>query len=296
MENQAKAAAEKMAKKVPTSGGPAAALIKGLVLTAGLGYGLYNSVFTVAPGSRAVMYNRFTGIQEGTKEEGMHIMLPWIERPTVFDVRTKAHQVSSLTGSRDLQMVNVSLRVLTRPNTSALPDIYRRLGLNYLEVVLPSIVNETAKQVMAQFNASQLITQREHVSRMIARNLTERATEFNINVEDVSVTHLSFGREYTAAVEAKQVAQQEAERARFVVDKAIQEKKSTIIRAQGQAKAAELVGEAIKKNPAFTQLRRLDAAKEIAQVMSKSQNRVYLNSESLLLNLLHDSTTGSFSK
>ncbi|OQR87724.1 prohibitin-2 [Achlya hypogyna] len=296
MENQAKQAAEKMAKKVPASGSPAAALVKGLVLTAGLSYGLYQSVFTVAPGSRAVMYNRFTGIQEKTKEEGMHVMIPWVERPTIFDVRTKAHQVSSLTGSRDLQMVNVSLRVLTRPNTNALPEIYRRLGLNYLEVVLPSIVNETAKQVMAQFNASQLITQREHVSRMIARNLTERATEFNINVEDVSVTHLSFGREYTAAVEAKQVAQQEAERARFVVDKALQEKKSTIIRAQGQAKAAELVGEAIKKNPAFTQLRRLDAAKEIAAVMSKSQNRVYLNSESLLLNLLHDSTTGSFTK
>ncbi|KDO26987.1 hypothetical protein SPRG_07700 [Saprolegnia parasitica CBS 223.65] len=296
MENQAKQAAEKMAKKVPTSGGPASALVKGLVLTAGLGYGLYQSVFTVAPGSRAVMYNRFTGVQDGTKEEGMHVMIPWVERPTIFDVRTKAHQVSSLTGSRDLQMVNVSLRVLTRPNTGKLPEIYRNLGLNYLEVVLPSIVNETAKQVMAQFNASQLITQREHVSRMIARNLTERAMEFFINVEDVSVTHLSFGREYTAAVESKQVAQQEAERARFVVDKALQEKKSTIIRAQGQAKAAELVGEAIKKNPAFTQLRRLDAAKEIAAVMSKSQNRVYLNSESLLLNLLHDSTTGSFTK
>jgi prohibitin 2 len=84
------------------------------------------------------------------------------------------------------------------------------------------------------------------------------------------------------------IAQQEAERARFIVEKALQEKKSTIIRAQGVSKSAELVGEAIKKNPAFVQLRRLDAAKEIATVISRSNNKVYLNSDSLLLNLLHD--------
>ncbi|CAK4082364.1 unnamed protein product [Aphanomyces euteiches] len=291
---QGKQAAEKLAKNLPKGGSPLAALIQGVAITGALGYGLYSSMYDVKPGERAVLYNRISGIKNEVVGEGLHFMLPWLERPTIFDVRTKAHQVSSLTGSRDLQMVNVNLRVLTRPFKDELPWIYRRLGPNYSETVLPSIVNETAKQVMAQFNASQLITQREHVSRMIARNLKERAFEFKIDVEDVSVTHLSFGREYTAAVEAKQVAQQEAERARFIVDKAIQEKKSTIIRAQGQAKAAELVGEAIKKNPAFTQLRRLDAAKEIAQVMSRSQNRVYLNSESLLLNLLHDSTTGQF--
>lgn len=85
-------------------------------------------------------------------------------------------------------------------------------------------------------------------------------------------------------------AQQDAERARFVVERALQEKKSTVIRAQGVSKSAELVGEAIKNNPAFVQLRRLDAAKEIATVISRSANKVYLNSDSLLLNLLHDSS------
>lgn len=107
----------------------------------------------------------------------------------------------------------------------------------------------------------------------------------------MSIVHLTFGQDYTAAIERKQVAQQDAERARFVVEKAIQEKKSTIIRAQGVSKSAELVGEAIKNNPAFVQLRRLDAAKEIASVISHSANKVYLNSDSLLLNMLHDPTS-----
>lgn len=55
------------------------------------------------------------------------------------------------------------------------------------------------------------------VSRDIRRILTERARYFNIILEDVSITNLTFSKEYTAAVEAKQVAQQEAERAKFIV-------------------------------------------------------------------------------
>ena len=60
-------------------------------------------------------------------------------------------------------MVNITCRVLSRPDMNSLPRIYRQLGKDYDERVLPSIVNEILKSVVAQFNASQLITQREHV-------------------------------------------------------------------------------------------------------------------------------------
>ena len=93
------------------------------------------------------------------------------------------------------------------------------------------------------------------------------------------------GKEYTAAVEAKQVAQQDAERSRFIVDRAVQEKKSMVIKAEGEAKSAKLIGDAIKDNPGFIQLRKLEAARDIATTVSKSTNKLYLDAESLLLNV-----------
>jgi prohibitin 2 len=119
---------------------------------------------------------------------GTHIMIPWIETPIIYDVRAKPRNIASLTGTKDLQMVNITCRVLSKPRVDALPQIYRTLGQDFDERVLPSIVNEVLKSVVAQFNASQLITQRENVARLVRDNLARRAARFNIVLDDVSLT------------------------------------------------------------------------------------------------------------
>merc|ERR1719499_1154951 len=255
-----------------------------------LGYLGYNSVFTVKGGHRGVVFNRLQGVKKSVYGEGTHIVIPWFEWPVIFDVRTRPKELPSLTGTRDLQYVNISLRVLYKPQAKWLPEILSNFGEDYDRRILPSIMNETLKAVVAQYNAEQLTTQREEVSRLVRRNLMERAMDFHIRIDDCSITHLSFGPEYTRAVESKQVAQQEAERAKYMVEMAEQERKSKVIAAQGEAEAAKLIGEAMKKNPAFAEIRRIEAAREIAHVVANSPNRVYLNSDALLMNLTSDFT------
>ncbi|KAJ2012058.1 Vacuolar protein-sorting-associated protein 27, partial [Coemansia sp. S85] len=126
-----------------------------------------------------------------------------------------------------------------------------------------------------------LITQRDVVSARIREELLTRAQEFNIELEDVSITHMTFGKEFTVAVEKKQIAQQEAERARFVVEKAEQEKQAAIIRAEGEAMAAERISSALSKaGPGLVKLRRIEASREIAETLAGARNVTYLPSGS----------------
>jgi prohibitin 1 len=244
-------------------------------------------LFTVDGGHRAVMWDRIRGVLiNDVRGEGMHFKIPFIQKTTMYEVRTRFANIQSETGSRDLQTVVLTLRMLYRPLPEKLPIIHQNYGPDYDERILPSIGNEVLKSVVAKYDAGELITQREFVSTNVREVLTERAAEFNIILDDVSITHLSFSPEFTQAIEAKQVAQQEAERAKYVVSKSEQEKLAAVIRASGEAEAAKLIGQGMKLGNGFIELRKIEALKEIADILSRSRNVTYLpNNTSMLLNI-----------
>jgi len=258
----------------------------------GLGLAVVGSVantalYNVDGGHRAVIFDRFAGVKNNVVGEGTHFLIPWVQRPIIFDIRSRPRSVPTETGSKDLQTVTITLRIIFRPVNEKLPQIYTNLGIDYDERVLPSIVNEVLKAVVAQFDAVELITQRELVSKKINDDLTVRSAQFGILLDDIAITHLAFGKEFMDAVELKQVAQQEAERARYVVEKEEQKKLAAIIRAEGDSQGALLLAKALgDAGNGLVELRRIEAAEDIAYQMSQSPNVIYLpSSQQALLSI-----------
>lgn len=86
---------------------------------------LSQSMYDVKGGSRAVIFDRLTGVQDKVVNEGTHFLIPWLQKAIIYDVRTKPRNISTTTGSKDLQMVSLTLRVLHRPEVPKLPQIYQ---------------------------------------------------------------------------------------------------------------------------------------------------------------------------
>lgn len=86
---------------------------------------LQSAIYDVKGGSRAVIFDRISGVKETVINEGTHFLVPWLQKAIIFDVRTKPRIIGTTTGSKDLQMVSLTLRVLHRPEVQALPKIYQ---------------------------------------------------------------------------------------------------------------------------------------------------------------------------
>ena len=100
--------------------------LQGLAIGVGVTwFAAQQSLYDVRGGSRAVIFDRLSGVKEKVVNEGTHFLIPWLQRAIVYDVRTKPRNISTTTGSKDLQMVSLTLRVLHRPEITMLPKIYQ---------------------------------------------------------------------------------------------------------------------------------------------------------------------------
>ena len=141
-------------------------------------------------------------------------------------------------------------------------------------------MNEVMKMQVAKYNAEELLTKRKDVSEDIRNELIKRAKTFHLRLADISITSLTFGDEFAKAIELKQVAEQDAKRAEFLVQKKQHEKDAAIIRATAEKVSADLIREASKAGDGFVQLRKIEACKSIAQTLARSRNVAYLPSSS----------------
>ncbi|CAF1516788.1 unnamed protein product, partial [Rotaria sordida] len=197
-------------------------------------------------------------------EEGTHFMISWLHRPIIFDICTHPRSVPSITEIIDLQTINITLRILHRPRAELLPNIFCKFGFKIC-------------CTKSQFDTIELITQRTLISQRISELLIKRAAQFGLLLNDILITHLSFRPEFTSAVEFKQVAQQDVKKQRFLVEKTEQNRQANVIAAEGDARAADLIGKALDEaGDGLIKLRRIEATEGIANQLSKSRNSVYL--------------------
>ncbi|CAF1156187.1 unnamed protein product [Rotaria sordida] len=206
----------------------------------------------------SMLYN---GVKLDVIEEGTHFMISWLHRPIIFDIH--------------LQTINIILRILYRPRAELLPKIFCKFGFKIC-------------CTKSQFDAIELITQRTLISQRISELLIERAAQFGLLLDDISTTHLSFRSEFTSAVELKQVAQQDVEKQRFLVEKTEQSRQANVIAVEDDARTADLIGKALDEaDDDLIELRRIEAAEGIGNQLSKSRNSVYLpHVPQMLLNII----------
>ncbi len=215
---------------------------------------LISSFATVPAGHRGVVI-RFNAVTGTVLEEGLQTKLPFIDSVVMMDVRTNKYEVPAASASRDLQDVTTTIALNWRLDPSRTAEIYRTLGMDYIERIAAPAVQEVVKQVTAVHRAEDLIVNREMVRNQIAEELTKRLIERGILVETVSITEFRFNATFVAAIEAKVAAEQSVLQAQFTLEQVIieaqqreekerGEAQARIVKAEGEAEYIRIVTEA----------------------------------------------------
>lgn len=196
----------------------------------------------VHAGERGVLM-RFGAVQEQVLAEGIHPLLPLMHSVQLLSVRVQTFSMETEAASRDLQDVGAEVALNWHIDPAQVNSIYQRLGdIDRISsgVIRPAI-EDGIKAVLASFTAEQLVSERSRVKEAITNLLSERLERYNLLLDDVDLLQVDFSERFREAVEAKQVAEQEAKRAEFEAIRAQRLADAKVFQARGQAQAQQLL-------------------------------------------------------
>ena len=228
---------------------------------------LFNPFVTVPAGERGVVFSLSGGTLNRQLGEGIHFVVPFVQRVVLYDVRTQTYTMSatqwegeikgddSLTAlTSDGQLVKVDLSVRYHPDPTKVALLHQRIGPDYANKVIRPNARSQTRVIFAEYPVSDVYaSKRELIEQRIADGLKKSLAESDIILDEVLLRDLRFSEAYAAAVEQKQIAQQNSQRMNYVLSKAEIEKQIQILQARGDAKAIELKGQAIAQNSKITQ-------------------------------------------
>ncbi|OGR65354.1 MAG: hypothetical protein A2X31_10000 [Elusimicrobia bacterium GWB2_63_22] len=214
------------------------------------------SAFFIVPPGEVAIKTRLGSIVD-SYSEGMHFKMPLVESITRFSIQIQRANIKTQAFSKDLQTMNVLLVVNHRIQRETAVSIFRNLGPGYVDNIVNPAVQEVFKAIAARYSAEKVISERSTLVEEINAEVKERLTKKEIIVTDISVVDLDFTDQFLKAVEDKQVADQQAQMAGKLVEKAKRDAEQQIAKSRGEAEALRMQREQV--TPQLIELRKVDA-------------------------------------
>ncbi len=184
---------------------------------------------------------RFGKITETSLKEGINFKIPFIEKIKTINIKVQKSEMDIESSTKDLQIVQTKVAVNYRINQDKAPSLYRQVGNSYKDTVLNPAIKESIKSAIAKYNAEEITVNRSSVSQSCLKAIQDKVEKYGIVIEDFNLTDFSFSAEYTKAIEDKQVAEQNLEKAKLEAEK-------KLVEAEATKKANELLQESLTDN------------------------------------------------
>lgn len=228
---------------------------------------LFKMMIVVPAGKRVVLFNVLVGVEHRTLGEGMHLVVPFVQTPVAYNVRTNTYTMSGrdaegqLPGddaleclTADGQKIRVDMSVIYRLNPEEVWLLHREIGPDYEDKIIRPEISSIARNTFTNYTVVDIYShKRDRVQAEIGERLKRSLAKYHIDVDETMIRNVTFSEAFAHAIEQKQVALQEAERMRFVLDKERQEKERKIIEAQGEAEAIRQKAAVLRANPLLIQ-------------------------------------------
>lgn len=200
-------------------------------------------IVVIGAGERGVVFNNATGIENRVLGEGVHFRIPLVQSVHSLSIKVQKNDVKAEAASKDLQTVSTDIVVNWHLDASQVNKIFQNIGDEkaVLDRIINPAVNEVVKAATAQKTAEEVLTKRAELKADIDQRLDERLSSYGVMLDDVSIVDVNFSQEFNKAIEQKQVAEQDARKAKFQADQKVEEARGEVEKAKGVAEAQRLV-------------------------------------------------------
>ena len=232
---------------------------------------LISSMLAIVPTGYTGIKTTFGKVENDVLSSGINFKLPW-QDVVNMDNREQRTEFEMEAFSKDIQQVIVKGSINVNIDKSTAMDLYKNVGVNYPTILVTPRVYEDVKIIIARYTAETLVENRQICSDAIYELLKSELALKGINVLSFAIENIDFTDAFESAVEAKQVATQEKQKAQTEQERQTMEQKQQAererIKAQAEADVKKIEADAQAYAVKVQAEAQADANKQIAETLS----------------------------